>query len=126
MGDYQKSANRVKVDKLKGMNVASEFLAKLEENFAQVEINEVSDIETEWKGFKAAILELAKECCGMIGIKNGRKKMEWWNENAGQQRNKVFWTKVKNIRNGGTQQAPGTVLGKSGNVAIGKKNAMKR
>lgn len=28
-------------------------------------------------------------------------------EVAGQQRNKLFWSKVKNIRNGGKKQAPG-------------------
>ncbi|XP_031639297.1 uncharacterized protein LOC116351343, partial [Contarinia nasturtii] len=47
-------------------------------------------------------------------------------EEAGQQRNKVFWTKVKNIRNGGKKQAPTAVLDKSGNLVIGRNNVLNR
>lgn len=47
-------------------------------------------------------------------------------EEAGQQRNKVFWSKVKNIRNGGKKQAPGAVLDKSGELVIGRKNVLNR
>lgn len=35
-------------------------------------------------------------------------------EEAGQQRNKVFWSKVKNTRNFAKKQAPGLVLNRSG------------
>ena len=42
-------------------------------------MNEANDIESEWKKFKCAILDAAKECCGTYVCKNGRKKTEWWN-----------------------------------------------
>ena len=40
-------------------------------------MNEANDIESEWKKFKCAILDAAKECCGTYVCKNGRKKTEW-------------------------------------------------
>lgn len=181
--NYQKPTNRVKVEKLKDENVASEFVSKLENKFTQIEMNEANDIEHEWSVFKKVILETAKECCGTYVCKNvsGRKKSEFWNdeikaavkekrvrwlkwmqnrndesleayrvqkrvvkrcvkeakekgwvkfgkdlEEAGQQRNKVFWSKVKKIRNGGNKQYPGSVLSKSGDLVLGKKNVLKR
>ena len=81
-GNYRKPTNRVKVEKLKDENVVREFISKLEDKFAQVGMNEATDIEYEWRQFKSAILEVAKECCGTYVCKNesGRKKSEWWND----------------------------------------------
>ncbi|RYE19746.1 MAG: hypothetical protein EOP45_12160, partial [Sphingobacteriaceae bacterium] len=55
--NFQKPTNRVKVEKLKDENVASEFVSKLENKFTQIEMNEANDIEHEWSVFKKVILE---------------------------------------------------------------------
>lgn len=63
-------------------------------------------------------------------VKEAKEKV-WVNfghdlERAGQQRNKVFWTKIKNVRNGGRKRVNGAVNDKNGNLVIGKRNVMNR
>lgn len=53
--NYRKPTNRVKVEELKDVNVANEFVCELEEKFAQIGTNEANDIEFEWKKFTGCI-----------------------------------------------------------------------
>lgn len=70
---------------------------------------------------KQLVKSLVKEAKERVWVKFGEDL-----GNAGQQRNKVFWTKVKRIRNGGNSQAPGTILDESDDLIFGKKNVLKR
>lgn len=47
-------------------------------------------------------------------------------EQAGQQRNKVFWTKVKKIRNGDKKQTSGSVFDKTGSLVSDQVDILKR
>lgn len=89
----------MKVEKLKDENVMKEFIEKLEEKFAQVNMNEASDIELEWSTFKNVILETVKSCCGTYVCKNesGRRKSEWWNDEIRNDENLEFYREQKRV-----------------------------
>lgn len=81
--------------------------------------NKSEENERVYKECKKRVKKLVKEA----------KKREWVEfgedlECAGHQRNKVFWTKIKNVRNGDKKRVSGSVLDKSGNLVVGKKNVL--
>ncbi|CAF4907379.1 unnamed protein product [Rotaria sp. Silwood2] len=40
------------------------------------------DIESEWRWFRMALLDIATDTCGTkrVGLQHGQKKTEWWTE----------------------------------------------
>lgn len=75
---YRSQIKRINVARLKDENVQNEFARKLSERFER--LPNVSNVEEEWKWFKSAFLGVARECLGLCGSKNDRKKTAWWND----------------------------------------------
>ena len=83
--------------------------------------NRSSDNDRLYKEMKSKVKNLVKKAKETDWEKFGRDL-----EHAGQQRNKVFWTNIKNIRNGDKKQAPVGVLDSTGNPVLGFKNILNR
>lgn len=83
--------------------------------------NRSSENDRLYKEMKSNVKNLVKKAKDTDWEKFGRDL-----EHAGQQRNKVFWTNIKNIRNGDKKQAPVGVVDSSGNPVLGFKNILNR
>lgn len=56
-------------------NVTREFSEKLEEKITLIETRERVDVENEWSYFENIIQKVAKEGCGLMYVKNERKRL---------------------------------------------------
>ena len=73
------SGEVVKVSELPDVEKKNEYQVKLERKFECMKA--VENVEEEWMNFKCAVLETAKEVCGMRRVgRKIRKGSEWWNE----------------------------------------------
>jgi len=69
----------VKVSELQKERKMDEFQEKIMRRFECTEVN--VSVEEEWKNFKSAVLESAREVCGMRVVgRKARKGSEWWND----------------------------------------------
>ena len=89
----------VKVSELQNESKKEEFQRNIERKFECMEAS--MNVEEEWMNFKSAVLESAKEVCGMrrVGRKT-RKGSEWWNDvvkNAVDKKRRAYeaWLKCK-------------------------------
>jgi len=83
--------------------------------------NNRDEIREKYRVIKLKVKRLVKEAKDASWKKFGEDL-----EQAGQQRNKMFWTKVKKIRNGDKKQTSGSVFDKTGSLVSGQVNILNR
>ncbi|KAI5640813.1 reverse transcriptase (RNA-dependent DNA polymerase) domain-containing protein [Phthorimaea operculella] len=67
---------RVKVEKLQDKEIKKEYIESLKEKFSG--INEMTDIEEGWKGFKEGVVDVAIEVCGISKRTKGKTQRSAW------------------------------------------------
>ncbi|KAI5640894.1 reverse transcriptase (RNA-dependent DNA polymerase) domain-containing protein [Phthorimaea operculella] len=67
---------RVKVEKLQEKEVKKEYIRRLKEEFNG--LDEMSDIEEGWKGFKKGVVDVAIEVCGFSKRMKGKSQLSAW------------------------------------------------
>ncbi|KAI5639977.1 reverse transcriptase (RNA-dependent DNA polymerase) domain-containing protein [Phthorimaea operculella] len=67
---------RVKVEKLQDKEIKKEYIERLKEKFSG--INEMTDIEEGWKGFKEGVVDVAIEVCGISKRTKGKTQRSAW------------------------------------------------
>ena len=71
----------IRVSELNKVEKAAEFLEKLKVEWERIKERECGGTEPEWKMFKEAVFNCAKEVCGMRKVGGKRKKgSEYWGE----------------------------------------------
>ncbi|CAF3498112.1 unnamed protein product, partial [Rotaria sp. Silwood2] len=76
-----KKTFRIRWEALANEETSQKFASKVDQRYAQLSPTE-TDIESEWKLFKTALVDAATTTCGMkrVGIQPGQKKTAWWSE----------------------------------------------
>ncbi|KAI5644595.1 reverse transcriptase (RNA-dependent DNA polymerase) domain-containing protein [Phthorimaea operculella] len=67
---------RVKVEKLQDKEIKKEYIERLKEKFSG--INEMTDIEEGWKGFREGVVDVAIEVCGISKRTKGKTQRSAW------------------------------------------------
>ncbi|CAF3356026.1 unnamed protein product [Rotaria sp. Silwood2] len=76
-----KKTFRIRWEALANEETSQKFASIVDQRYAQLSPTE-TDIESEWKLFKTALVDAAATTCGMkqVGIQPGQKKTAWWTE----------------------------------------------